>query len=193
MFCNRCGTRLQQGTAVCPECGARQHRQTRDIRCARCGDRASVEMTVCPHCGRNLVLAGPRWALWIPLALIVAFAAYWGWGKLPVQQVKQEAVAAQARLSGLVQIPELATPTATPIQDGSVARSTQPSPTVTRTPTPTPTRPPSITASPTPSATATSGPADYTVVSGDSLALIGEKLDLPGKRSPRSTGSTRTR
>ncbi len=70
MYCNRCGTRLQQGTAICPECGARQHRQTRDIRCARCGGRASVEMAVCPHCGRNLVPAGPRWALWIPLALI---------------------------------------------------------------------------------------------------------------------------
>ena len=146
MYCNRCGTRLQQGTAICPECGARQHRQTRDIRCARCGGRASVEMAVCPHCGRNLVPAGPRWALWIPLALIVAFAAYWGWGKLPVQQVKQEAAAAQAKLSSLVQIPELATPTATPTQGSLVARSTQPSPTATWTPTPTPTRPPSATA-----------------------------------------------
>ena len=179
MFCNRCGTRLQQGMAVCPECGARQHQQTRDIRCARCGGRVSVEVTVCPHCGRNLMPAGPHWALWIPLALIVAFAAYWGWGKLPIQQVKQEAAAAQAKLSNLVQIPELATPTATPTQDSLVARATQPSPTATRTPTQTPTRSPSATAAPAPSATPTSGPAEYVVVSGDSLALIGDKLDLP--------------
>ena len=192
MFCNRCGTRLQQGTAICPECGARQHRQTRDIRCARCGSRASVEMAVCPHCGRNLVPAGPRWALWIPLALIVAFAAYWGWGKLPMQQVKQEAAAAQAKLSNLVQIPELATPTATPTQGSLVTRSTQLSSTATWTPTPTQTRPPAATATPAPSATPTSGPAEYVVVSGDSLALIGDKLDLPWQRSPRSTGSTRT-
>ena len=181
MFCNRCGTRLQQGTTVCPECGARQHRQTRDIRCARCGGRASVEMAVCPHCGRNLVPAGPRWALWIPLALIMAFAVYWGWGKLPVQQVKQEAAAAQAKLSNLVQIPELATPAATPTQGNRVARSTQPSPTATWTPSPTQIRPPPATASasPAPSATPTSGPAEYVVVPGDSLALIGDKLDLP--------------
>jgi LysM repeat protein len=136
-------------------------------------------MAVCPHCGRNLVPAGPRWALWIPLALIVAFAAYWGWGKLPVQQVKQKAAAAQAKLSGLVQIPELATPTATPTQGNLIARSVQPSPTATRTPTPTPTRSPSATASPAPSATPTSGPAEYVVVPGDSLGLIGDKLDLP--------------
>jgi LysM repeat protein len=181
MYCNRCGTRLQQGTAICPECGARQHRQTRDIRCARCGGRASVEMAVCPHCGRNLVPAGPRWALWIPLALIVAFAANWGWGKLPVQQVKQEAAAVQAKLSGLVQIPELATPTPTPTQGSLVARSLQPSPTATWTPTPTSIRSPSATASAAPSATPTptSGPAEYVVVPGDSLALIGDKLDLP--------------
>jgi LysM repeat protein len=179
MYCNRCGTRLQQGTAICPECGARQHRQTRDIRCARCGGRASVEMAVCPHCGRNLVPAGPRWALWIPLALIVGFAAYWGWGQLPVQQVKQEAAVAQAKISSLVQIPELATPSATPTQGSLVARSTQLSPTATWTPAPTQTRPPPATASPTPSATPTSGPAEYVVVAGDSLGLIGDKLDLP--------------
>jgi LysM repeat protein len=179
MYCNRCGTRLQQGTAICPECGARQHRQTRDIRCARCGGRASAEMAVCPHCGRNLVPAGPRWALWIPLALIVAFVAYWGWGKLPVQQVKQEAAAAQAKLSGLVQIPELATSTATPAQNSFVARSAQMSPTATGTPTSIPVRPPSVTSSPVPTATPPSGPAEYIVVSGDSLGLIGEKLDMP--------------
>ncbi len=190
MYCNRCGARLQQGTAVCPECGARQRQQTRSIHCARCRGRASIEMAVCPHCGRNLVPAGPRWALWIPLGLLLAFAAYWGYEKLPVEQVMQGAAAAQAQLSGMVQLPEIATPTATPVQGDAAARPAQPSPSPTRTPTATPTRPPSATPSPTPTATATGGAREYIVQSGDSLALIGEKLDLPWRAIATLNGLT---
>lgn len=181
MYCNRCGARLEQGTVICPECGARQRRPTRSIRCARCRGRASVEMTVCPHCGRTLVPAGPRWALWIPLALLVAFAAYWGRDKLPVEQIMQRVEAAQAGLSGMVQLPEFVAPTATPTAALAAAQPTR----ATRTSTPTPTatttstRPPSATPSPTATPTAAGGAREYIVQSGDSLALIGDKLDLP--------------
>jgi LysM repeat protein len=117
--------------------------------------------------------------LWIPLALILAFAAYWGYERLPIEQVMQGAAAAQAQISDMVQLPELAAPTATPVQ-GDEARPTQvtPSPSPTRTPTATPSRPPSATPSPTPTATATGGAREYVVQSGDSLALIGEKLNI---------------
>ncbi len=180
MYCNRCGARLQQGTAVCPECGARQRQQARAIHCARCRGRATLEMAVCPHCGRNLVPAGPRWALWIPLALILAFAAYWGYERLPIERVMQGAAAAQAQLSDMVPLPEIAAAMAAPTQAVATATPTRaaPSPSPTRTSTATPTRPPSATPAPTPTATATGGAREYVVQSGDSLALIGEKLDL---------------
>jgi hypothetical protein len=113
------------------------------------------------------------------LALILAFVAYWGWGRLPVEEVKQEAAAAQARLSSLVKVPEGVTPTATPTQSAFAARPASPSPTVTHTPSATSTRLPSATPSPAPTATPTGGPAEYIVVPGDSLMLIGDKLDLP--------------
>jgi LysM repeat protein len=117
--------------------------------------------------------------LWIPLALLLAFAAQWGYGRLPIEQIREGAAAAQAQLSGMVQLPEIITPTATPAQ-GNTARPAQvmPSPSPTRPPTATRTRPPSATPSPTPTATATGGAREYVVQSGDSLALIGEKFDL---------------
>jgi len=69
---------------------------------------------------------------------------------------------------------------AAPTQAIATATPTRaaPTPLPTRTPTATPTRPPSATPAPTPTATATGGLREYVVQSGDSLALIGEKLDL---------------
>lgn len=194
MYCNRCGAPLQQGTVVCPDCGARQRRQTRAIRCARCRGRASIEMTVCPHCGRNLVPAGPRWGLWIPLAMLLAFAVYWGRDKAPVGQITQVAQAAQAvqaaqaALSGMVQLPESATPT--PFVVAVRPTPITPTPSATRTATATATRPPSATPSPTATATAAGGAREYIVQSGDSLALIGEKLDLPWRTIAAINGLT---
>lgn len=179
MYCNRCGTRLQQGTAVCPECGARQRRQTHMIRCAHCRGRAVIEMTVCPHCGRNLKPAGPLWSLWIPLGLLLAFGVYWGAGRVPVERVREEVGAAQQRLpniSDLVQLPQATTSTVTPTAAVIGLRTTSPIPSATRSPTVTPTRAPSATPSASPT-TATQG--EYTVQPGDSLAAIGEKLGIP--------------
>jgi LysM repeat protein len=187
MYCNRCGARLQQGIAVCPECGARQTRQTRTIRCAHCRNHASVDLTVCPYCGRSLVPAGPRWALWIPLALILAVVVNRGWYRLPVEKAKEQAVAAQARLSNLVQFPELATPTAAVVADHIPAT---PTPSPTRISTATATRPPSATPSPTPTVTASPAAGEYVVQAGDSLALIGQKLDIPWETIAAINGLT---
>ncbi len=187
MHCSRCGAHIQQGIAICPECGARQTRQTHTIRCAHCRGRVSVDLTVCPHCGRSLVPAGPRWALWIPLTLVLATAAYWGWNRLPVEEAKGRVVAAQARLSGLVQLPELATPAPTATA-GRIPATPTPSP--TRTPTAPPTRPPSSTPSTAPTATATGGANEYVVQAGDSLALIGQKLDIPWETIAALNGLT---
>jgi LysM repeat protein len=119
--------------------------------------------------------------LWIPLALLIAFAAYWGYERLPIERVLEEGAAvAQAQLSDMVPLPEIAAAMAAPTQAVATATPTRvaPTPAPTRTPTATPTRPPSATPAPTPTATATGGAREYVVQSGDSLALIGEKLDL---------------
>ncbi len=147
----------------------------------------SVDLTVCPHCGRSLVPAGPRWALWIPLALILVVVVYRGWYRLPVEKAKEQAVAAQARLSSLVQLPELATPTAAVVAARSpVTPTPSPTPTGARTSTATSTRPPS----PAPTATATAGPREYVVQAGDSLALIGQTLDIPWETIAALNGLT---
>ncbi|HEX9118475.1 MAG TPA: zinc ribbon domain-containing protein, partial [Anaerolineae bacterium] len=64
MNCRRCGAELQQGMLVCPECGARQRRQARTVRCAYCHRLAPADLAVCPHCGRALRPLVPRPALW---------------------------------------------------------------------------------------------------------------------------------
>ncbi len=181
MYCKRCGARLQQGMIICPNCGARQRRQSRTIRCAHCRGRALADMMVCPHCGRNLVPAGPRWALWLPLAALLAFLVYRGLDRLPIVQIRQEAEAVQAQLAGLIQLPPTPGPKITLTQGTALARAVQvtPVPSFTPTPTITPTRPLSATPAPTATPTATTVALEYEVQPGDSLALIGEKLGVP--------------
>jgi LysM repeat protein len=119
--------------------------------------------------------------LWIPLALILAFAAYWGYERLPIERVlEQGAAVAQAQLSGMAPLPEIAAAMAASTQAVATVTPTRtpPPPAPTRTPTATPTRPPTATPTVTPTATATGGAREYIVQSGDSLALIGQKLDL---------------
>lgn len=181
MYCKRCGARLQQEMVICPNCGARQRRQSRTIRCAHCRGRAQADMTVCPHCGRNLVPAGPRWALWLPLAALLAFLAYRGLDRLPIAQLSREAEAVQAQLAGLIQLPPTPGPEIALTQGAVLARAVQvtPVPSLTPTPTVTPTRTPSATPAPTATPTATAVALEYEVQPGDSLALIGEKLGVP--------------
>ena len=112
MQCKRCGVHLQQGTLICPECGARQGRSPESVRCASCHGRVPVGLTVCPHCGRTVRPAGPRWGLWALLAVGLVLLTLWGLGQLPVERVRQEIVDARDRLSGLVQVLDL--PTALP-------------------------------------------------------------------------------
>lgn len=181
MYCKRCGARLQPEMTICPNCGARQRRPSRTIRCARCRGRAAVEMTVCPHCGRDLVPAGPRWALWLPLLALFAFLAYRGLDRLPIAALRRQAEAAQTQLAGLVQLPPTPAPAITLTQGAALVRSVQitPSPSLTPVPTVTPTRTATLTPAPTPTPTATAVALEYIVQPGDSLALIGEKLGLP--------------
>ncbi len=147
-------------------------------------------MTVCPHCGRNLVPAGPRWALWLPLGLLLIFVAYWGRDRLPTDQIKQRAATAQSELASMIRLPDLITPTITPTSGLAVARLTPFMPTPSRTPTATPSPWPTATPSPTPTPTATGGAREYIVQPGDSLALIGDKLDLPWRTIAALNGLT---
>ena len=90
MYCRRCGATLHQGVVICPECGARQRRGISAVRCARCGHRVSLGLTVCPHCGRDVHPAGPRWGLWLAGFVVVAVAALWGLGELPIERMAEQ-------------------------------------------------------------------------------------------------------
>ncbi len=103
MYCRRCGATLHQGVVICPECGARQRRGISSVRCARCGHRVSLGLTVCPHCGRDVHAAGPRWGLWLAGFAVVAVAALWGLGELPVDRITTEVASVRTRVERVVQ------------------------------------------------------------------------------------------
>jgi LysM repeat protein len=125
MYCKRCGTPLRTGVVICPECGARQRRQASSVRCASCHSRVPVSLSLCPHCGRDLRPAGPRWGVWLAVAIGLALMVLWGLGKLPVEQIGQDVIGARAKVARLVQVLGPA-PTTEPSagKPGTVARAT---------------------------------------------------------------------
>lgn len=133
MYCKRCGAPLHEGVIICPECGARQSRRFRAVRCASCHRRVPLGLTVCPHCARTVRPAGPRWALWLGGLAVLLVAALWGLGKLPVERVAQEVADVRGRLAGLVQVLGPAdTPTAAPVSTPQLVAQAaiEPTPTV---------------------------------------------------------------
>lgn len=104
MYCRRCGASLHQGVVICPECGARQRRQSAAVRCAQCGGRVTLGLSMCPHCGRNVRPAGPRWGWWAAGVAVVLLGGLWGAGKLPIERIGQELADTRARLAGLIQV-----------------------------------------------------------------------------------------
>jgi LysM repeat protein len=184
---------------ICSECGARQRRRGRTVRCAHCGGRASVELVVCPHCGRNLRPAGPRWALLLAALLLVVLAGLWALGRLPIEQVQQEIAFTRARLAGLVQIHTANFPVVELPTPESVAGLVSPAP---QSPTPSPTRPPTGTPSPTrspmtvtvstpaatPTRAATGTPATATLTATALSATA--TLTRPAAASPTGTATS---
>lgn len=53
MYCKSCGAKVDNGTEVCPNCGAKLGEQKPDdtIFCSNCGQKISKEALICPHCG----------------------------------------------------------------------------------------------------------------------------------------------
>ena len=125
MYCRRCGTPLHTGIMICPECGARQRRQATSVRCASCHSRIPVTLSICPHCGRDVRPAGPRWGIWLVIAIGLVVMVLWGLGKLPVEQIGQEITGVKAKVAGLVQVLGPA-PTAEPTEarPQTIARAT---------------------------------------------------------------------
>lgn len=130
---------MHQGVLICPECGARQRRHISSTRCANCHGRVPQGLTVCPHCGRDARSAGPRWALWLALAAVLAIGGLWGLGKLPLDRIGETVRNVRSNISGLVQVFGPASsgsaaeaPTATP---QALAQITAPPPTAVPSPT----------------------------------------------------------
>lgn len=115
MYCRRCGAALHEGVVICPECGARQRRGISSVRCARCGQRVPLGLTVCPHCGRDVHPAGPRWGLWLAGFAVIALAAFWGLGELPIDRIGAGVASARSRVAQVVQfLGPVASPAAVP-------------------------------------------------------------------------------
>lgn len=130
MYCRRCGAALHQGVVICPECGARQRRGLSAVRCARCSGRVPLGLTVCPHCGRDVHAAGPRWGLWIAGLLVVALAALWGLGALPIEEVADKVSSIETQVAGIIKVfgpsagsPAEASPTPQAVARASAAAS----------------------------------------------------------------------
>jgi LysM repeat protein len=104
MYCKRCGTPLHTGVVICPECGARQRRQASSVRCASCHGRVPLTLSVCPRCGREVRPAGPRWGVWLAVAIGLVLVVLWSLGKMPIERVGQEIAGIKSKVSGLVQV-----------------------------------------------------------------------------------------
>jgi LysM repeat protein len=59
---------------------------------------------VCPHCGRDVHPAGPRWGVWLVGFAVIAFAALWGLGELPIERIKTEVASVRTRVASVVQV-----------------------------------------------------------------------------------------
>ena len=51
MFCQSCGKQIPDGSAVCPECGARLSNQKF---CKHCGQSIDLDCVICPKCGKQV-------------------------------------------------------------------------------------------------------------------------------------------
>jgi LysM repeat protein len=127
------------------------------VHCARCNGRVPLGLTVCPHCGRDVHPAGPRWGLWIAGFIVVALAALWGLGELPVERVAEQVSSIETRVAGLIKVfgPAGGSAAEASPTPRAVARVSSPTTTATTRPTRTPTEAPTATIAPAVEVTAT--------------------------------------
>ncbi len=79
--CSRCGSKIPEGHAICPTCGARAPKATKYVRCSHCLHRAPAGLTVCPHCGRELKpWRADKWVLAFSLLALLALWLFFGNG-----------------------------------------------------------------------------------------------------------------
>jgi len=51
MFCQNCGTAIQESDSVCPNCGAIRDQNEGTAFCTNCGSKISKNALICPKCG----------------------------------------------------------------------------------------------------------------------------------------------
>ena len=168
--CSRCGTEIQTGQTVCPQCGKPQ-RQPRQVRCRYCGHVSRGDLEVCPNCGEPLQRG------WIqPILRVLAFVASLALVlalvlglvllvRQTLERIRPAKVVGQVlSLSDKVIEVYTLTPTLTPSITPTPTKTPTVTPTPSLTPTPTPTftptetPTPTLTATPTPTLTSTPSP-----------------------------------
>ncbi len=159
MRCGRCGTDVEPGLTMCPECGANLRpgrRLQRTVYCYACQSRVPAGLNICPACG------APLQRSWRPLILaVLTVALVAGLAYVVINVVPWAELRAMA---DRMEVPELAflvtptftpRPTITPTATRTATRTPRPTATAvppTLTPTavpPTATSPPQATATPT--------------------------------------------
>jgi LysM repeat protein len=147
----------------------------------------TLGLTVCPHCGRDVHPPGPRWGLWIAGFVVVALAALWGLGELPIERIAQQARSLETRVAGIVKVfgpSSSAEPGA-----GEPAPTTQAIARATASPTSSPTRRPTRTPTAEPSATLAAGSQITATasLSGTVTAPITATLSITETRAATAT------
>ena len=187
MYCRRCGTPLHTGIVICPECGARQRRQATSVRCASCHSRIPVTLSICPHCGRDVRPAGPRWGIWLVIAIGLVVMVLWGLGKLPIEQIGQEITGVKTKVAGLVQVLGPA-PTAEPSESKTqtIARGTVAAPPTVAT------AEIEATAAPEPELTEVTEGVEKTFAEPSATAAISATLEAPSPGAQAITATVAT-
>lgn len=55
MFCRKCGTQIDDGVLVCPNCGEKQVDNTPEtVFCKHCGAEIDADCIICPKCGKQV-------------------------------------------------------------------------------------------------------------------------------------------
>ena len=176
--CSRCGSKIPEGHAICPTCGAPAPKSGQYVRCSHCLHRVPAGLTVCPHCGRELKpWRADKWVVGFSVIALLGLWLFFGSGVhtlarasealtallppriTPVTEVAAAPATAMPAPTATA-IPSTATPTVTPRPTATAPPSPTPSPEATATeaantpsptPTPTATNTPKATDTPVPS------------------------------------------
>jgi len=170
-ICSRCGSKIPEGHAICPACGARAPKAGQYVRCSHCLHRVPASLTVCPHCGRELKpWRADKWVLALSLLTLLGVWLFFGNG---FHIIGKTGDAVSALLPPRITPAVARVASAPPVQTATPA---QPSPVI-----PTPTSAPTV----APTAIPTTAPtAAESIATATNTATVASKATAPRSATP---------